>query len=185
HDGAMVLENRRALPRAWLVAKAEAVGDEEALRRIRGESAQPFDPRRTALLEIEPGAHPTLSALPGGDVSANARAQVVSHEPNRLVIETHADHPSVLVVSEINHPGWKAVVDGVKTPIHQTDYLLRGVILPAGSHRVEMNYAPLTARIGAFISAGALALILALAGYARHTRYRKESDEMEAVKTNE
>jgi len=32
--GAQILRNERALPRAWLVAEAEAVDGEEALRRI-------------------------------------------------------------------------------------------------------------------------------------------------------
>ncbi len=169
-NGAIVIENRRAAPRAWLVAEAESVDEEEALRRIRGESPRSFDPRQTALLEIEPGAMPQL---PGGAISASASAEVVSYEANRLEIETRADHPTVLVVSEINYPGWKARVDGAEAPIYQTDYLLRGVPLPAGSHRVEMSYAPLTARVGAGISVAALSAILVLAGYARHTRKKK------------
>jgi hypothetical protein len=170
-DNAAIFYNEKSLPRVWLTPKAERVDENEALRRIRGESERPFDPRQTALLEIEPGTAPTL---PGNADAPNARAQVVSYEPARLVIETRAERSSVLVVSEINYPGWKAQVDGVKTPIYQTDYLLRGVILPAGAHRVEMNYAPLTARVGGAISLGTLALILGLAVYARRTRYRKE-----------
>ncbi len=176
-DNCLILQNERALPRAWLVAEAESVDEEEALRRIRGESPRPFDPRQTALLEIEPGAMPQL---PGGAISASASAEVVSYEANRLEIETRADHPTVLVVSEINYPGWKARVDGTEAPIYQTDYLLRGVPLPAGSHRVEMSYAPLTARVGFYISALTLALILAMAVYARSALYRKLRDEKDS-----
>jgi hypothetical protein len=170
-DNAAIFYNERAAPRVWLAAEAERVDAEEALRRIRGESARAFDPRRTALLEMGPGAAPTL---PGLDASTDGSAQVMSYQPSRLEIETRADHPSVLVVSEVNYPGWKATVDGVKAPIYQTDYLLRGVILPAGAHRVEMSYAPWTARIGAGITTGTLALILALAGYAQRARRRQE-----------
>jgi uncharacterized membrane protein YfhO len=93
------------------------------------------------------------------------------------VIETQAEHASALVVSEINYPGWNATVDGVKAPIYQTDYLLRGVILPAGAHRVEMRYEPWTARLGAAVSLGSLGLILALAVYGRRTRHRKGKAE--------
>src|SRR5260370_39510397 len=46
-----VLENTRAQPRAWLVTEAEAVSGDDALRRIRGESAPEFEPQRTALPE--------------------------------------------------------------------------------------------------------------------------------------
>jgi hypothetical protein len=33
---------------------------------------------------------------------------------------------SVLVLSEINYPGWVATIDGAKAPIDATDFLLRG-----------------------------------------------------------
>ncbi|HEV7904036.1 MAG TPA: hypothetical protein VGO96_09355, partial [Pyrinomonadaceae bacterium] len=59
-DSTLILHNRRALPRAWLVGEAEAVDGEEALRRIRGESKRAFDPRRTALLEVKPEELPAL-----------------------------------------------------------------------------------------------------------------------------
>ena len=45
--GVEVLKNARAMPRAWLVTQAKAVDGEEALRAIRGESAEPFNPRET------------------------------------------------------------------------------------------------------------------------------------------
>src|SRR5205085_9661648 len=62
----LILRNTRALPRAWLVAEAEAVRSEEARARIRGESPRDFDPRRTALLEVYPHE---LPALPGGELA--------------------------------------------------------------------------------------------------------------------
>jgi hypothetical protein len=162
-DGALVLRNQKALPRVWLVGEAEAVGNEEALARIRGEG-KPFDPRRTALLEIEPRE---LAALPGGPITAAAFARIAAQENNRLVIETNADTASVLVVSEVNYPGWVATVDGASAPIHSADFLLRGVMLPAGAHRVEMHYAAPAARKGALISVVTLLIIGALFVYAK------------------
>jgi NADH:ubiquinone oxidoreductase subunit E len=93
-------------------------------------SEHPFDPRRTALLEMLPA---NLPALPGGPISLGATARIVSYEPNNLAIETNAETPSVLVVSEINYPGWEATIDGERSPIHAADFLLRGIVLPAGS----------------------------------------------------
>ncbi len=161
--GATILRNERALPRAWLVAEAEAVDGEEALRRIRGQG-EAFDPRRTALLEIQPR---NLPALPGGLISPAAFARIVQYENNRLVIETAAEAASVLVVSEINYPGWIATVDGANAPVHTADFLLRGIVLPAGSHRVEMRYTAPGARNGAVISILTILLIGALALYER------------------
>ena len=165
-DGAQVLRNETALPRAWLVAEAESVDGEEALRRIRGQG-ETFDPQRTVLLEIQAR---NLPSLPGGPISPAASAKIVAYENNSVVIETIADTASVLVASEINYPGWIAMVDGAPAPIHTADFLLRGIVLPAGSHRVEMRYTAPAARNGAFISAFT---ILVISGLALYDRRRK------------
>jgi membrane protein YfhO len=159
-DGVKILRNKRVMPRVWLVAEAEAVDGEEALGRIRGESVHPFDPLRTALLEVPPSELPQLT---GGAISPDSSARLLESEPNRLLIETHSTTPSVLVVSEVNFPGWLATVDGQKTPIHATDFILRGVSVPAGEHRVEMRYTAPAARNGAIISLLTLLLLGALA----------------------
>ncbi len=164
-NGVQILRNKRALPRAWLVAEAEAVDAEEALRRIRGESPHTFDPRRTALLEVRPDELPQLSGV--ALTWERMTARVVAYQPNRFEIDTDALAPTVLVVSEIFYPGWEATVDGQPARILLTDYLLRGVALPPGRHRVEMHYTAPGARAGAIISACTLLLLGGLFIYAR------------------
>ena len=169
----VVLRNTRVLPRAWLATNAEAVDAEEALRRIQGieskSDANDFDPRRTALLEVAPSE---LPALTGGELGAGSGARVVAYNPNRIAIETKADKPAVLVVSEIFYPGWEATVDGQPAPIRLTDYILRGVYLDAGSHRVEMHYRSPALRNGAFVSVATLLLLGVLGVCARRARRR-------------
>jgi hypothetical protein len=155
----LLLHNNRALRHAWLVTEAAAVDSEEALRRIRGESAQQFDPQRTALVEV---AQQDLPALPGG-VLLNGKAEVTEYKNNQLRIETSAATATVLVVSEIFYPGWKATIDGNAAMIMSTDYLLRGVALPAGKHVVEMRYTAPQARNGAIISIISLVMCAILA----------------------
>jgi hypothetical protein len=167
-DNVIIFHNARVLPRAWLVGEAEAVDGEEALRRIRGEDTRPFDPQRTALLEVKPNEMPALT----GDVSANANVRIVDYESNRLVIETKADNPTVMVLSEMNYPGWEATLDGAKTQILITDFLLRGVAVPAGAHRIEMRYTAPGARNGAIISLFTLLLLAGLAISARRASAR-------------
>ncbi|MGE0883450.1 MAG: YfhO family protein [Blastocatellales bacterium] len=159
HDGVLIFENQRVMPRVWLNASAEAVSQDEALRRIRGQSEKSFDPKQFALLEA-----PTdeLSGLTGGELGQNDEAKIINYEPNRLLIETRTTKPVVLVVSEINYPGWEATVDGEQATVYAADYLLRGVILPAGNHKVEMRYTAPAARSGAMISILSLILIAGL-----------------------
>jgi hypothetical protein len=176
----LILHNLRACPRAWLVAEAEAVDGEEALRRIRGESPHEFDPRRTALLEVRPDE---LPPLPGGALAPESTAKVVSYQANHLAIETSAPTPTVLIVSELFYPGWAATVDGQPARISLADFLLRGVALPAGQHRVEMRYVAPAARIGALISVLTLGLLVGLAVFAR--RRRKELNRTYVVTPSE
>ncbi len=164
HEGVQVIHNARALPRAWLVLEAVSVDDEEALHRIRGESALEFDPTRTALLEVKPDELPSLT---GGALPPESSVRITNYEPNRLRIQTNSSTPTLLVVSEIFYPGWVATMDGQPTRIMLTDYLLRGVALPPGQHRIEMQYTAPAARTGALISALTLLLLCGLAVYAR------------------
>ncbi len=158
----LVVRNHRALPRAWLATEAEALDGTQIWRRIRGipdpktKTITPFDPRRTALMEIEPVKLPKLE---GGELPPESYARIVHYEPNRLTIETNADRQTVLVVSEIHYPGWIAMLDGAKTPIHQTNFLLRGIVVPAGKHTIEMNYRAPQARNGAIISLLTIGLV--------------------------
>jgi hypothetical protein len=155
--GVMILKNSSALPRAWLVSEAEAVDGEEALRRIRGQGQ--FDPSKTVLLEVEPDSLPNLS---GGPISAGSSVRIAAYEPNRLILETESATDAVLVVSELNYPGWVATLDGQSTPIHTANFLLRAVVVPAGQHQVEMRYTAPAARNGAMISGFSLLLMCAL-----------------------
>jgi hypothetical protein len=161
----IVYRNDRAMPRAWLVGEVKVVGAEEALEIIAGESDGDFDPLRTALIEDDGKSSSLLTQLSGGDVSPASTAKITSYKPNELKIETTADHPSFLVVSEINYPGWIALIDGKEEPIFQTDYLLRGVALPAGKHVIEMKYMAPAFRKGLYTSLLTLSILIILAAY--------------------
>ncbi|MFN0120722.1 MAG: YfhO family protein [Blastocatellia bacterium] len=157
-EGVVALRNNRALPRAWLTTTAEAVTPADALARIQGRGA-PFDPRQTALLETNGAA---LPALPGGAMPADSQAKLTHYEPNQLTIETTAGHSTMLVVSEMNYPGWQAWLDGAPAPMYTANYLLRGVFVPAGQHRVEMRYTAPALKHGLLISGVTLLLLIAL-----------------------
>lgn len=168
-NGALVLRNRNVLPRAWLVAEAKALSSERALLRIRGQDG-PFDPLRTALLEV---SGDDLPVLPGGNSTSAASVKITRYENNRMAVETSSATPAVLIVSEVNYPGWVASIDDVPARIYTADYLVRGIYVPAGSHRVEMHYTAPAARNGALISVVTLLAVTVLCVYALRSRVRR------------
>ena len=168
---AQVFENPQVLPRVWLTPQAEAVTAPQARERIRGESAPRLDPRRTALLEIAATTLPS-ALTEGAALSANAQARLTNYAATHLTIETSAEQPTVLMVSERFDPGWQATLDGRAAKIYAADYLLRGLILPAGQHRIEMRYVARGARWGALIS-----LVTLLAWLAVGWRVRRSSKD--------
>jgi hypothetical protein len=150
-----IYENLRHLPRAWIVPRAQTAYEGDQLKTIRGElpNALSFDPRTTALVD-----HETAARLPRelfGDAAGStpsSEARIISRQPNRLIIETETSQPSLLVLSEVFYPGWRAQLDGRNEEIWRVNYDLRAVAVAAGKHRIELVYAPTSIKIGAVVS---------------------------------
>lgn len=159
-DSVQIYENARALPRAWMVPKTRAATEEEALKAIRGENEEPFNPREIALLEKPPLTKINLAIE---ESFSQAEAKIIRYEPNRLTIETNSDKQAALIVSEVSYPGWEATIDGQPTRIFTANYLLRGVIVPEGKHRVDMRYTAPWTKAGGAIS---LLTLLVMGGVA-------------------
>jgi hypothetical protein len=156
-EGTSVFENLRAMPRAWLVTDVVSARPEEVLYAIKASrlpDGRAFDPARTALIE-EPVNFK-------GSVANDATARISLIDNTSLEIFTEADSPSFLVLSDVYYPGWKAAIDGNRTHVFQTDYVLRGVMVPAGRHAVQFEFRPRSFYLGAGISAGSLFLFFVI-----------------------
>jgi uncharacterized membrane protein YfhO len=88
---------------------------------------------------------------------------------DRARFEVEATRSSVLVISQAWYPGWTAEVDGAPAPVVRVDGLVQGVPVPAGRHEVTLRYEPPGLRLGAVVSAAAVAALLAW-GLWRHYR---------------
>jgi hypothetical protein len=150
-----VYENPQAYPRAYFADAVRAAPDPQAL--LHTVTADGFDGRRLALVE---GAQPPAIPPAAGTASADTVALTRS-SANQIALQTSTSQPRFLVLSEMDFPGWRATVDGAETPIYRTNYLFRGIAVPAGQHSVVFVYRPVSALIGAGISL----LALAIAGF--------------------
>ncbi len=135
-------------PRAWVVHRLEVVRDRPAaLQRI---SQDDFDLRQMAVVE-----HPVEVELPPYPVEGS-RAQVTFSSAEALELEVQAVANGLLVLSEMDYPGWHAGVDGHPVPIVSTNGVLRGIPLTAGQHRVRLWYAPTSVQVGIIVTLATL-----------------------------
>jgi len=79
----------------------------------------------------------------GGGVKGLLKAAVVKeYGANRVIINTDAKRPGLLVLTDVMARGWKARVDGKESGIYYVEGLVRGVKIAGGRHRVVFYYTP-------------------------------------------
>jgi hypothetical protein len=101
---------------------------------------------------------------------------LTEYQPNYLKYKAKAASEQLAVFSDVYYnKGWSAYIDGEKVPHFRVNYILRGLVLPAGEHTVEFEFHPNSYYMGNKVSlASSLLLILAIAGYA-FSEYRKKT----------
>jgi hypothetical protein len=166
--GARIYRNDNALPRAFLVDRQQTVEGRQAALAATIDPG--FDARHVAITE---------RALPGlrqaGASSASTApgdARLTRYGDEHAVVATSAPRRSLLVLTDVDFPGWKATVDGKDADIEHVDYLLRGVSVPAGRHTVEFSYQPRSWTFGWILSLLAFLTVggVALGGWLRRAR---------------
>jgi len=151
-----VYENTGVLPRAYVVGRVRVVpSDRAALEALR--SAE-FDPRAEAV--VTAGDLRAAGIRP--EQGSSEAVRIVGYSEEAVAIEVDLSAPGLLVLSDANYPGWRAVVDGLDRPIVTANYLFKGVWLDQGRHRVEFRFEPASLRWGLLIGGVAALLSLAL-----------------------
>jgi hypothetical protein len=96
---------------------------------------------------------------------AAGEISVVDYQPVSLELSINALAASVLVMSEAYYPGWKAWLDEKPVGIEPAYTAFRSVAMPAGSHRLRMEFHPVILPISIAISAATAILLALLAAY--------------------
>jgi hypothetical protein len=135
------------MPRAWAVHRAESVPTVFAASERVQDPA--FDFRTTVTL---PHAAPALDSCAGDQV------RVVRHAANRVTIQAQMACRGMVILGDSYYPGWRARVDGKAAEIHPAFGVVRGVVVEAGAHEIDMRYLPTS-----FVGGGILTVIGLLA----------------------
>ena len=82
-----------------------------------------------------------------GDGGAKGTIVLTEYAPNRLVYESDSDAPGTAVFSEVYYPSWQAFIDGKEVKVGRANYILRALAVPAGRHKIEFVFDPLSLKI--------------------------------------
>lgn len=125
-------ENLTVLPRAWFVKNLLVEKDPKKIWATLNSST--FNPATTAIVE---------ESVKGTEATDKNTVELKKFDLQDLQFDLYTDKPAFLTVSEIYYPaGWNAYIDGKQTPIYATNYILRGLVVPAGNHVLEMKFEP-------------------------------------------
>jgi hypothetical protein len=151
-----VFENKSVLPRLFAVLQSgiEVIEDPQAqLARLKNPA---FNPEQAAVFSERPLGLRKLSDQ--NEFKSDIR--LVEKSVNGYTFHIQTSRPSVLVLSQIYYPGWKAAIDGTEVPVYAVDYALSGILASEGDHRVRFFFRPLSFRIGEILSVISLVVVL-------------------------
>ncbi len=150
-------ENAKVLPHAFLVGAYKVAKNPQGIIDVI--YSNNFNPKQEVVLENEP-----KTPLSFGNFDNLSEAKISDYKLNAVNISTSSKSTSILFLSDPFYPGWKALVDGVNTPIYRANYAFRAVILPKGKHSVEFIYDPLSFKLGIYGAIIGILAIVALQG---------------------
>jgi len=146
-------ERKDRLPRAWLAGAAIVKNEDEVAEFMK---TNKLDYSKIAVIENQPQINLPTEI----DTNFSGSAKILEYSANKIKIQTNANMPSLLCLSEIFYPAWQTRVDGQQTEIIRANYCFRSIPLQPGNHIVEMEYASKKFTIGLWTTI--LALILSV-----------------------
>lgn len=154
------LVNPNALGNAWYVETPIIVNNaNEELSGIKR-----INPSREAIIDKRFTDQVKNTGYPG---SPGDKIELKSYKANEIVYKSTSQGERLAIFSEIYYPaGWKCYIDGNENKYFRANYVLRGMVVPAGDHEIKFTFKPSAYIIGNKISlASSMVLILLLAVY--------------------
>ena len=98
-----------------------------------------FNPKDTAVIDEQD----KLDVLSGLQVDSNAKIQLIDNQNDLIFYTAKTNAKQLAVFSEIYYrDGWKAYIDDQESPILKVNYVLRGLVVPAGDHKIRFEFKP-------------------------------------------
>jgi uncharacterized membrane protein YfhO len=149
----LALKNTQANGNAWFVKNVKAV--ENADKEIVG--LYEIDPKTEAITQQKFKEEAKFE----NSYPAEGSIKMVSYKANELVYESDSKNNEFAVFSEVYYPkGWNAYIDGQLNPHIAVNYILRGMPIPAGKHKIEFKFEPQIYKTSNTVAMAGSALLL-------------------------
>ena len=168
------IRNPRAMGNAWFVDQVQMVETPNAeIDALKG-----LDVASTAIVHQEFSDY-----VNGLNFSKNGSIKLTKYQPNHMTYESNATSDQLALFSEVwygPNKGWQAYIDGNAVDHIRANYILRGLKVPAGQHKIEFVFAPKSYSIGKIITLiCSLAIVLAFLWFAYTSMMKlKEEDTL-------
>lgn len=172
NNDAAPIENTKRFGDAWIVNDVRYVksADEEM------NALKDLDPSKTAIINEE-----FKSLVTPYDMDSTAKIELTLSHPNQKVFTTSSQKDVLTIFSDVYYkPGWHVYVDGKESDHFRTNWILRGMVVPAGEHEIKFLFYPDT-----FVNLTHLSnimgwiVILVLVGYIIFYFYKKKNNKEE------
>jgi hypothetical protein len=142
-SGIKVFRNPSAFPRTWIVHEALPIQRDDQVGSLL--DSPELAPHSQTFLR---GTVPALTKCQEPEP-----AVLRERSSTRVLIEADLKCRGMVIDSDTFFPGWEATVDGRPATLYEAYGFLRGVVVEAGPHRIEMRYRPKSVYWGAALTA--------------------------------
>lgn len=167
--------NPGALGNAWFVMNPVIVKNADEENEKLGDAG--FNPRTQAL--VDQRFEKYVAGLTMDTASfVGAKVELTNYHPDKMEYKSSSSKEGLAVFSEIWYKGntdWKATIDGKDAEFIRVNYVLRGLKIPAGDHKIEFVFHPKSHYTGSSISLAGSGLLLALLAFELFRMNRKKA----------
>lgn len=154
--GLYVYENKRCLPRAYIVHQAEKIEqDEIAVERLMKHD---FDPSSKIL--IHQG-----QPIEAGEILEEDQVTIDEYQLDRITMRARSGGKGYLVYSGNYLPYWKAYVDGKESDVLRCNVSMMAVPIEGGDHEVRLEFHSRWYRIGRMMLVCGIGFVVAVLVY--------------------
>lgn len=119
--------NINPFPRAKFIPKVKFISNHQNVLDIM--YGNEFNPDDTAIVLSQANSFKRFNV-------DEATVKITDYDNNMIKLTTKNPNDGFLFLADVYYPAWNVYIDNIKSQIHPTNYLFRGVEVPSGEHTI-------------------------------------------------